>query len=370
MSFLYITADHVGTETGGGVVTANEVAALGRLSGSYGLCCRGWLEFEHQSNPVDWKDPWLWDQYVVRELRRQESVGKPPYKLAHLYAGTFTETVKYLKSHGTKVSYTAAAHSIEASKQAHTDLGLPFDYHHLTDPLQWEKYVGGYLAADLVICPSTHSKQCMEGYGCKNVVVIPHGCTLPAEIKPPPSRFVVGYLGSYGADKGVRWLLEAWKKLNYSLDEAVLVLAGRDSVSPFVDEMVHRYFGFGGGTRSNSIQQVGWVKNVSDFYNSISLYVQPSTTEGFGIEVLEAMAHGRQAVCSKGAGAYDLVADTGAGVEVPPRSPDRIVGAIAMYKSRPDLWDRWAAKAREEAEYHTWEIVQQKYVEAWRKLLA
>src|SRR5262249_13873953 len=104
-------------------------------------------------------------------------------KLVQIYAGCFTETVRlFQKWKGAKVSYTAAAHSIDESKREFESLGLRFDLPHLTVPELWEKYVGGYKEADLVICPSAYSKKVMEGYGCKKVVVVPHGCEIPVKV--------------------------------------------------------------------------------------------------------------------------------------------------------------------------------------------
>src|ERR1700738_49777 len=310
-NFLYITADRINTQTGGGLVTFHESEALKSLGpceifdrdilarpgrtafGEYDV----WEEALSavamgQTGPDSpWVDPWVWDGFACyrwRELERDRQKYQPP-KFAHFYAGTFTTTIKKLKEIGCKVSYTAAAHNIELSKQAHLEAGIPFDYPHLTDPELWKRYVGGYLAADVVICPSTHSADVMRSYGCKNVEIIPHGVDIPETIAPLPKTFTVGYMGSYGPDKNVPILLKAWKKLAYR--DSLLVLAGRDSNSPYVQDMVAKH---GGG----NIVMAGWVDKVADFYNSISLYVQPSWTEGFGCEVLEAQAHGRAVLCS------------------------------------------------------------------------
>ena len=66
------------------------------------------------------------------------------------------------------------------------------------------------------------------------------------------------------------------------------------------------------------------VDNVGKMYNSCSVYVQPSVTEGFGIPVLEAMAYARPVIVTEGAGVYELVDDGKEGFVVPIRNPDVI----------------------------------------------
>jgi glycosyltransferase involved in cell wall biosynthesis len=200
---------------------------------------------------------------------------------------------------GCPVTYTAAAHSIEESKREHNELGIPYNYPHLTDPALWNRYVQGYLDADVLVCPSHHSAEVMRGFGARNrIEVIPHGCRIPEEVHPLPRTFTVGYLGAAGPDKGLRYLFAAWKKLNYR--DAVLKIGGRDSTTGYMQQL---WNAFGGG----NVQFCGWQENAEDFYGSLSCYVQPSVSEGFGMEVIEAMACGRNVICSKGAGASDAV---------------------------------------------------------------
>ncbi len=356
---LYITADQVGIETGGGKVTWEESQALQSLGP-----CEVWGREQLQCQG---EEPWKWD---VRGLDHIY-LSSAKYNVAHFYAGTFTRTVEKLKSRGSRTTYTAAAHSVELSKQEHEKLGIPYNYPHLTDPELWKRYLGGYAAADVLICPSSHSAKVMREFGCKNrIEIIPHGVDLPPEdrIKPFPQQFRVGYLGSYGPDKGVIYLLEAWKKLNYK--DALLVLAGRDSISDWTHHLIEQY---GGG----NICLMGWVKDVADFYNNVSVYVQPSVTEGFGIEVLEAMSFGRPVICSDGAGAVDIVFSD--------YDPDTNIGC---YEGQPfaardvtSLCERieWSKNygnfismglgARIEADKYTWEKVRNRYTKIWTDML-
>lgn len=349
---LYLTADKIGAPTGGGVVTYHELEAFKRLGD-----CHVWSRDELTAPGID---PWKYDQHASFKL----ALHATPYKLCHVYAGTFTETVKRLKERGCKVTYTAAAHSIEESRREHELLGIPFDYPHLTDPGLWERYVGGYLLADRLIVPSSHSLRVMRGFGATGdrISVVPHGVhAVVREPAPLPRRYTVGYLGAYGPDKGVIYLLQAWKKLGYS--DATLKLAGRDSTSPFVRQLVNQY---GGG----SIELVGWVKTPEEFYDSLSLYVQPSVTEGFGIEVLEAFSRGRSVAASEGAGASDLCvrAYDPPGCTFPARDVDELVRIIE--EDREGDFDRKSVgeACLETARQHTWDKIEEEYLKVWRSL--
>ncbi len=356
---LYITADSVGQPNhGGGSVTWNESEALKSLGP-----CTVWgrdqlVQFSHT---VDYQEPWIWD------WKAHNGIGGSTFrpKLVHFYAGTFTYVVNRLKNYGAKVTYTAAAHDIEASKREHEKLGIPYDYRHLTDPELWKRYLGGYAAADVLICPSIHSANCMRGFGCTNrIEVIPHGVHPPQRVDPLPARVTVGYLGAVGPDKGLAYLLQAWKRLAYR--DAMLVIAGRDSQHPWVQQLCKEH---GGG----NIWLRGWVENASDFYNSLSLYVQPSVTEGFGLEVLEAQAHGRPVLCSTGAGAADTVPEHW---RFKPCDVDGLIQGIQYIRSQGQEWgsdedgkiaidQQWV---RRNAERYSWTKIRLKYRDLWKTL--
>lgn len=353
MTALYLTADSVGIETGGGKVTAHEYQALREAFPYTHLLSRSEL-----GNCLD---PWGWDEAALRAYEKEPV----KYKLCHIYAGTWGKTVSALRRDGCKVAITVAAHDRHISRKEHEALGLEFPYPHLTDEIQWHRYIEGYRQADVIVCPSTVAAKTVRGYGKdfekKDIRVIPHGCDLPQEIKPFPKRFTVGYMGSFGADKGVRYLLQAWKELNYS--DATLLLAGRDSTSPWAQHLVHTY---GGG----NIRLMGWVKNPTDFYNSLTILVQPSCSEGFGLEVLEAMAHGRPVVCSEGAGAVDLVVHGTAGSVVGQGNTDHLVGCIDCFKRHPDVTAFEGGNSAKHAEKYTWDKIRSRYAELWKEMLA
>lgn len=361
--YLYVTSDRIGIQTGGGAVTLHESEALKSL-GQTIVCSVPTREGESVFGP----DDRLHDELLHSDIL-------PKIQLSHFYAGTWTRTIQLLQGRGCRVAYTAAAHDVSASRCEHEQLGIAFDHPHLTDPVLWERYVGGYLAADVLVCPSRHSLAVMRGFGyAGRAEVVPHGVGQPGTARPAPQVFTVGYLGAYGPDKGVRYLLEAWKRLDYR--DALLVLAGRDSASHWVSHLISR---FGGG----NIARLGWVPSVSDFYNSISIYVQPSVTEGFGIEVLEAMAHKRLVLCSRGAGAHDLLVDdhlrelsvsaekTHYGISVPAGNVRDWTGAIAHARMLmpTKIHEHTVSAAHSRALDLTWDKVREMYVNVWKSML-
>lgn len=369
MKLAYITADCIGNQTGGGVVTKNELQALREL-GDVVACFS-------QENLSCKEQPWGWDD---------DACTKVPggIDLAHFYSGSFPKTVKLLKDRGTKVVYTIAAHDKEISKKEHTELGLSFPYPHLTEEPLWQQYIEGYKLADCIICPSTVAAETVRSYGPafrsgKRIEVVPHGVDLPkCEPQPLPRIFTCGYLGSFGADKGVRYLLEAWKKLNYK--DSILLLAGSDSQGPWARMLWNQ---FGGG----NVRFLGWLEDVADFYNHISLYVQPSTTEGFGIEVLESMAYSRPVVCSKAAGAADIVDPSGVTDCSAEAIAEKIDFAHWVHHSQlypikdgkflvdpafpTGLMDLTAIGKfnRGLAENYTWGKIKQQYINVWKSVL-
>lgn len=350
--FLYLTADKVGIETGGGKVTQEEYEFLCSL-GETNLVSRDQLEIPGTEH---FQEPWKWDKIAYHQFGNK-------IKLAHVYSGTFGDSVQKLKDNGAKVVYTIAAHDRFISRREHEKLGLPFPYPHLVEEPIWRRYIAGYRAADVVICPSQHSANIVSEYGGVRVVkIIPHGVDIPSQsyvIPEPPKTFVVGYLGSLGSDKGIVYLLQAWRKLAYK--DATLVIAGRDSTSDWAKQLVAQY---GGG----NIQLLGWVKEPATFYQKISLYIQPSCTEGWGLEVTEALANGRQALVSKGAGAADAVPEKW---RFESCDVDDLVGAIDNVKVKG--WSHWRTEGDLARQHitpkYSWSKVREMYQKVWKELL-
>lgn len=348
MRSLYCTADDVGTETGGGVVTYNELLALEEISDEVVIMERKDIEPSRFHQP---DSPFLFDYFALEMIKDKH------FDLAHFYSGCFTETVRYLKEHGTKISYMVDVHDRKLSVEEFGRLGLNYPFHHIKDNDLWQVYSEGIRLADIAIVPSKRGAKFLKSEGCQNVVVIPHGINLPKRVEPIPERFDCCYIGAVGPDKGLLYLIQAWGMLNYSDSKLILAGPGTENLEPFIRQIADK----------GNVVLLGRVPNISDVYNACSVAVFPSVTEGFGLGILEAMAHGRPVVASEGAGAADLVDDS-IGFVVPIRDPATIADKIDWFKKNREKIPEMGHEARKKARNYTWSKIRAKYKKVFLEL--
>lgn len=355
---LFISLD-LGTNSSGNLVAEHELEFLKSISDN--VIQLGYRDI----NPTlyDLPDiPFLVD-YLTMEKVSQLDLDN--IDLAHFYSTSYTNTIRYLKAKGIKTTITCAAHNRKESIKEFENLGYQYPFKHLSNDSQWKIFGADIREADIVITPSISSAEFLKNEGCKNVVVIPHGVDIPDEnkIRQFPNEFRVGYMGAIGPDKGLRYLIQTWSQLNYR-DDSILVFAGNQSqnLEPFIKQF-----------NSNSYAKyhlAGFVPNIADFYNAISVYIQPSVCEGWGMEIVESLSFGRPVIVSKGAGGADAITDGIDGFVVEKRNPEAIVEKIDWFKHNPDKIIEFGDRAREKAKRYDWQIVRKKYIDVWEKLLS
>jgi len=301
--------------------------------------------------------PFLIDYFTLKKL---SSMDLSSVNMAHFYGGCYTESIKYLKIKDIKTTYTIMWHDRKISIEEHDKINgngtYPFIY--VKDDKLFNLYCGGIREADCVIAAGTVPRNLMLKEGAKKVEIIPLGCDIPEHTEPLPEKFDVGYLGACGPDKGLIYLIQAWDTLNYN--DSTLIFAGAQS--KMLPELINRY------AHGGKYHIIGYVNQPGDLYNKCSLYVQFSVTEGFGMEVPEAMAYGRPVIVSDGAGASDCVTDGVDGFIVPKKDVKALAEKIDWCKNHPKELIEMGKNAREKSKRYTWEITEQKYIDLWRSL--
>ena len=362
MTKLYISTD-LGVKSSGGDVTKKELEALRRLDNDVIV-----LDY-NDIHPVAYglpDIPFLIDYLTMEKLSKIDLAN---IDLAHMYGGSYTQTVRFLKSKGIKTTQSMEMHDRKISIEECEKLGIKFPFNYVSDDILWNMLIGTIREVDILMTAGSTPKQSIlrelrneyESKRCGRVEIMPHGCDVPdkKDIEPLPEQFNVGYLGAVGPDKGLIYLIQAWSMLNYN--DSTLIFAGNQT--EYLPIFIRQY------ANGGRYHVMGWVEKVSQLYNRCSIYVQPSATEGFGIEVPEAMGHERPVIVSNGAGAADCVTDYVDGFVVPKRDPKAIAEKIDWFKSHPKELREMGLRAREKSLSYSWERIQQRYINLWKSLL-
>ena len=184
--------------------------------------------------------------------------------------------------------------------------------------------------ADLVLCSSQATMDdCVSaGVGADRVRLVPLGVepgTVDADevarvraVYRLPERYLL-FVGTVEPRKNLRGLVEAIARLDEPLP---LVAAGADGWGDVAIPSV-------GDTRF-----IGFVPaaDLGALYAGAEVFCYPSEREGYGLPVLEAMAHGTPVVTSRGTATEEAAG--GAAVLVDPLDPDDIARGITEARAR------------------------------------
>ena len=118
-------------------------------------------------------------------------------------------------------------------------------------------------------------------------VVIKYGIEIPLVNKINSSnKFTIGFLGKLNQNKGIEDLLSVYKEIqphSNSRDFNIRLLVGGVGQEAYVNKLKQSVEG---------MNVLGYVSDRKDFFSSLDLFVFPSYSEGLGLVLLEAMAHG------------------------------------------------------------------------------
>jgi glycosyltransferase involved in cell wall biosynthesis len=191
-----------------------------------------------------------------------------------------------------------------------------------------ERQLEEYEVSDAILVPSKYSARTFPDQLTSKLVKAPlMGRTkLPESGREEPNeQFTVGVVGGDPLRKGYLYLLRAWKKL--ALPSARLLIrsstgfGGFPALEALVKEMP-------------SVELVGYVPNLSDFYRRCDVFVLPSVDDGFGMALVEAMSNFVPCVATSNCGASELLTDGVDGIVVEPANEDQLEEAILrLYQS-------------------------------------
>ena len=230
-------------------------------------------------------------------------------------------------------------------------------------------YVQSLALFDLVICVSEEARYDLhyfwEKYGCKpaETCVEPWPGEFEGAVQAPcdgTRRNLVVYVSSFHGRKNHLTLLRAAEKLWQQGSKFELRLIGR-SVGMPLNKIVRQIWKL-----KMQGRPLRWLRHVDDrtllrAYRDCRFTVYPSIMEGFGLPIVESLAHGKPCVCG-GNGALGEVAGGGGCLIVDQTSEDALAAGIQKLLTEPDTYERLSAEARAR-KFRSWSDYTQKLVE-------
>src|SRR5262249_6558243 len=166
--------------------------------------------------------------------------------------------------------------------------------------------------------------------------------------------------------KNLRSLIAAWPAIAAKLAVIELVLYGRSQLTP------EREAGFekllASTAHSDRIHRVGFVgeSDLADLFAGCDLFIFPTTVEGFGYPLLEAMAHGACCITRNASAMKEIGRDGARLVET--LNPEEIAGAATELLADPAKRVELGARAAQRAGQFTVEAMVRKTVDSYRSL--
>ncbi|MBQ7535518.1 MAG: glycosyltransferase family 4 protein [Stomatobaculum sp.] len=209
----------------------------------------------------------------------------------------------------------------------------------------------------------------LEKYG-RETVLIPNGID-PAEIRPADeitkqfginSREYILFLGRLVPEKGIHYLIKAYKALN--TDKKLVIVGGTSDTDGYVKELYDMAAG------DPSIIFTGFQQGqvAEELYSNAYLYVLPSDLEGMPLTLLEAMNYGCCCVTSDIGECADVM--DGCGFTFPHGNIEALRETLQDLCGHPDKAEAHRGEARKViASKYTWEDITKQTSELYGSLL-
>lgn len=280
------------------------------------------------------------------ELAARRGAGIVSY--AHLATSAFAEVDTLPKVLIQMQPHPVAVRNALNSDQFLPDLQEPGLMNELHWPLPvFDTLCRESLLADRCIVNSNYSRQTLieNGVNSERISIVPYGVDLDffTPVNSESGTFKVLFVGQPIRQKGLHYLLEAWRRLKFH-DAELRIVSREDRNNSMLSEYSSEF------TFSGSLE---W-KELREEYRRADLLCLPSLSEGFGLVTLESLACGTPVLATVAAGSSELLSDGEDGFVVAAADLTRLMAALeSAYSDRRQLRDMRVA-ARRKAEKFPW----------------
>lgn len=168
---------------------------------------------------------------------------------------------------------------------------------------------------------------------------------LRAELGLPEEAVVLGYIGEIRREKNLDVLVKAAARLLPAHPNLHLVLVGDSSHEPGEPRRLLALAARLG--LEGRLHLTGYRHDPERFHRLCDVYVHPSSREGFGVSIIEAMASGTPVVACRVRGPREIVNDGLDGILVRDRDDEELAAAIAFILETPQAVRSYTERALE-----------------------
>lgn len=202
-------------------------------------------------------------------------------------------------------------------------------------------------------------------------VVIPNGVDTvqfkPDILKRPENEIIITPGASRITDrKGLRYLVEALKKLLPEYPQLRLKIMGEGSGKAALEELVSEL------GLQEQVTFVGRVprENTLQYYQEATFFVLPSLNEGMSNAMLEALACGLPLIATQTGGVKELLDEGKNGYIVPFCSAEKISEKLELLLSDPGKIQSFGVESRRRALASSWEVIGERFRAALHDAIA
>jgi len=221
-----------------------------------------------------------------------------------------------------------------------------------------------YDEADLILCPSSFVKRSFEsqGFASNKLAMVNFGFGLKNHASRARNEcngdgvFRMLYVGQLHYRKGVRYAVEAFKRLRHPRKE-LLIVGPMTPTSGLEKTSMPAGVRFAGVLKGEDLQAA---------YNAASVFVLPTLEDGSALVQAEAMAVGLPVITTTHSGGDDFITDREQGLVVPPADVDALTDALQELADSPELCSKLGEAALTRArEMGGWDVAAGKLVAAF-----
>ncbi len=216
-----------------------------------------------------------------------------------------------------------------------------------------ERQIAEYAEADAILVPSEYSRGSFPSDLQSKIIVAPlsgrAGRVQSGEytVQQPGTSdedktgnasrpFTFGTVGGQPLRKGFLYLLQAWEKLR--LPNARLLIRTDAALErfPALRDLLRRL---------PNVELVGYLDDMSAFYRRCDAFVLPTIDDGFGMALLEAVAHRLPAIATTHCGAAELFQPGKDMLVIPPQDADALTAALEKIYTSVELREQLCTHA-------------------------